>query len=308
MANRRVQVDFYRARRASRSGDDWTWPADGDVAMVLSEALTKERDRRVPLVTHYGRTFLIEEHSSAPPRQFGASTVRSDNLPLVLRAGASTGEPLPLGERDNLLEPTYLTFFGSRVVAVVKGSRQTPGHRAAAGALAKLTQVDLELIPIPRSDVVAMIQRGEGVATFDFAVAGGSIDVATETNDYVKAAGELKNRVRSAHTVRVTLNAETASQKRGLRADVLSMLRRRGTEGFESAHAGILSKDAAYEVIDLLEADVSVGITIDAQPKTRHLLPDDAQSAAEQAFASLRTIISTSIANSLDDNGEGHLE
>ena len=293
---RLVRVHFFRAVRMERSGEEWTWPADDDVGQALVDGFNAAEESKEdwPLTSWWGRDLLIETHETTAPIQMGVGNVRADRLPLVLRAGARSGSPLPLAERDRLLEPTYLTFFGSRVVAII-GATEAPGASMAAWGLARLTGVDVDFVPIPRPDVLQAVQQGNGVSTFDIKVAAGSVDVATETDDLVRAAETLRSGMPGTETLTVTLHAETAQQKRQLRSRAIRFLRDRGLDGIESAHARVLTDDAGSELVNLLQAEISTTARVEVHARTRHLLPDEAQAAAQQAFGLQQAAITRSI-------------
>ncbi len=293
MPNRQVSVGFFRANRASKSGE-WLWPEDNNVAaMLVNRYHDQQHVDGWPTADWWGRSFLIEVHTEDAPTHLGVSTIRSDALPLVLRDGHTAGEPLDINERDRLLEPTYLTFFGDRIVALVR-TNQTPGHRASAAALSKLTGVDLELNPIPRPDILAMIQRGRAVANLSLTIAAGSIDAAAETDDIVEAAERLREIVPPAQVISITLRAEDEEQRRMLRSRALQLLER-GTAGLKNANVGLYTAEGRYEVVDLLESNLTLRFSIDVVTRTRHLLPEDAHSAAVQAFEEMRPILTRAI-------------
>ncbi len=293
---RLVTVRFLRAERRGRVGGQWQWPADGAVGRSLLTLFDagEQTNENWPLATYWGQTHLIEAHVRTAPLQFGVGTVRGDRLPLVLREGARRGEALQIGERDRLLEPSYLTFFGDRIVALVKHS-QTPGHRMCAEALAQLTSVDLELIPIPRPNILQAVQQGHGVSTFDITVAAGSIDAAAEDDDLVRATEQLRQATPGADKLRVTLSAQTAVDQRRLRARAIRMLQRRGLDGLDGARARVLTDDAGSELIDLMESDITARARVEVLAKMRHLTPEEAHTAARQGFAQQQTAITRSI-------------
>jgi hypothetical protein len=193
-------------------------------------------------------------------------------------------------------------FFGDRIVGLVKHTH-TPGHRMCSGALSKLTNVDLELLPIPRHDVLDMVQRGSAVSTLDLTIAAGSIDAAAEADDVVAAAEQLRERVPGSDKVTVSFSAETAAQQRRLRSRTLRLLQRRGVDGLDGAHARIFTDEAGSELVNLLEADISTNARIEIEARTRHLLPAEAHDAALQAFALLQVPLTRSIALAVDDDG-----
>lgn len=292
-----VRVSFFRAVQRERIGDDWSWPANGDIRAALVRAFDDGNGELNdwPFTTYWGRSLLVEIHDRDAPVQFGVSTVRNDALPLVLKAGAHTGEPLTLDERDRLLEPTYATFFDDGVVGLVK-AEHSPGHSMVGAALAQLTKVDVELVPIPRPDIVQAVQQGSGVTSLDLTVAAGSIDVAAENDDLVRAAEALRYSVPGSEKVMVRLTAETAQQKRQLRSRALNLLRGRGVEGLAAAHARVITDDAGSEIVDLLEDDISTSARVEVSARTRYLLPSEAHAAAVQAFDLQQTAITRSIA------------
>lgn len=294
---RRVKVSFLRAIPRDPIRPGLSWPDDGDVRTALLDGFDKGEGVMAdwPIATSWGRSFLVEAHGRAEPVQLGVGAVRDDVLPLVLRAGARTGEPLPMDARDRLLEPSYLTFFGDRVVAFVK-TEHSPGPNQCARALAEITLVDLELVPIPRPEILQSIHQGYALATFGLTVAAGSVDVASERDDLVRAAEELRAGTGGAERLTVTVGAQTQDQKRQLRTRVIRLLNRRGTAGLAAAYAGVLSEEVGYEVVNLLQEDISTMAAVTVSARTRSLLPSEAHEAALQAFEFKQAEITHSIA------------
>lgn len=296
MPNKRVKVSFFRANR-SVSHDDWSWP---DEPNDIGQWVTAEFDRRTgegvdPIVQSFGKETLVEVHHRGGSPQVGASSVRNDNLPFVLRHGASSGEPLDIDSRDRLLEPSYLTFLPNRIVAFVRGTA-TPGHRASAISIARVANVAIQLDPIINPDVLLMIQRGQAVASIDLTVAAGSVDQAAFVDDPVAAASQLAANVGGTQTVSVALRASDPGSRRRLRTTLLHLLERRGTADLESANVGLFTQDGVYEVVDLLEQDLVTRMNVEVDTHTRHLMPEDAQTAALQAYDESLVLLTHAIA------------
>lgn len=292
---RRVSVRFFRAVKASRSTGEWQWPDATDIREPMVEMFESAEGviDRWPFVAHYVRDLLVEMDDSMDPLQVTVSGVRADDLPLVLRHGHLSGEPLSIDARDRLLEPSYLTFFADGVVGMVR-NQHTPGHGVAATAIAKLTKLDLQLAPIPRLDVVDMIQRGDGVSRWDMTVAAGSVDQAVNSNDPVEVGEALAAMVPGADKITMTLAAETRPHRQRLKSRLLRELRGGLPERVDSGHAWITS-EAGGELVDLLETEIATQVTVSVEHKTRHLLPESAHKATLEGFEKVRLPITRAI-------------
>lgn len=299
MRERRVTVRFYRAlpgAKAQRGVGGWTWPVDEEVGPALAQAFVDNSAKDGwPMTEAWQNTYLVEVNSSASPCLFTVSSVRADQLPLVLKAGATTGEPLSIDDRDSLLEPTYLQFLGENVVAVVGGGPQTPRAGACARALSLLTDIDLKLHPIPQAEIVDMVTHGWGVSTFDFKVAAGSIEASANQPNVIAAADELRNGVDPEFDLKITISAESPTEQRRLRSRVLDFIRSGGVQRVDSAHA-FVKGDHQSQLVDLLETQIATQVTVEQESRYRYLTPDDALEAASMAFEAVRVEITRAIA------------
>lgn len=200
---------------------------------------------------------------------------------------------MTLDARDRLLEPTYLTLFENHVVGVVRNAH-TPGPRAAAAAIAKVTGVDAQLVPIPREDVLYMISSGKGVSSWDMTIASGSTNATSTSEDPIETADRLGSLVSGSEKVTVRFSADTAANKRRLKRQLIQFLEAGGPDDVEAAHAWV-SRDTGSEVIDLLETDISTQVQVPVEGKTRYLLPDAAREAALEAFDQMRLPLTRAI-------------
>lgn len=274
----------------------WTWPKDGvQIGRHLVDAFEAAKGTGDwPFVEWWSKRHLVEVHETSAPQQFGVATVRDDQLPLILREGQTSGEPLEIDDDDSLLEPSYLTFFGDQIVALVR-SGQAPGHRAVAGTLSLLTRVDLELDPIPHPEVAAKIQDGIHATSVDLTVAAGSVDAAAAQDDWLAAAEQLRDKTPGAQKITVRFTAETEPQKKRLRSRLIRFLSDGGLEDVSSAHARILNRDGVSEVVNLLEDDIATSVDVPRAGRTRYLLPEEAQRAAVAAFDQVNRLVTRSI-------------
>jgi len=290
MKRKNVTIRYYRIEPFGE--DRKGWPDDGDVAGKIGRKLARAPAN--PYIRHREQSFIVERHD-LDPLHASVSTVRHDELPLRELRGHTSALALPNDE--NLAEPTHVVFFGSRIVALTRGLN-TPGHIVASVVLSKRTGIDLQLVPILRPEVEALVVNSVAVTSLDLRVAGNSFDAAAaRAGDPVEAVRQMTSRISGAMKATVSVSAYSQQDRWRLRSFLIRQLERGFTseDGVQAAKARVIDRDGNAQLVDLLEDQIAHGVTVETESVTRHLDADEVRKLAVESFLEQRAVLTRSI-------------